>query len=165
MSKINRVPYAFQSFLGNTAQGTNPDTLLNDVRPVLDLDAFYSFGETRYTGQTKAVGAIGQGLFFVVPEGEAWSPIHIGAEFAGGGTGASYGFRVTLFPNTGGIKVPLARQNTQTSSGSTEQMSYGFSWPQKTLYGAGTIFGIYLGMWANPTVTMIGGMEYVKYDV
>ena len=163
MSKINRLPYGFQDFLGNTAAGNNPDKLLTDVRPTVDMSPYWAFGQTQFEGQSKAVGAIGGGAFFTVPAGELWSPIHIGGEFTGYGTGGTFELRTSIFSNNLAVIVPTSNSGLVTNGASTRVNSHGFSFPQKTLYGAGTIFGIYFGYWTTTAITLKAGIEYVKF--
>lgn len=75
MSKINTVPRGLQGYLGNTAQGINPDELARVVQSQVDLSPFYNVDRMRIatatvTGTTPEGGAIVR-----VPTGEIWQPI------------------------------------------------------------------------------------------
>lgn len=161
MSKINRLPKGLQEFLGNTAAGQNPDTLLNDVRPVIDLTPHWSFEETKWISATGAVALPNQGSFFVVPDGELWAPIHIGARINNFPAGANVVYSVRLLRASASEQVVLNASGVRTNVNAGDVSSWGYSFPQRTFYGAGAILSIVVDR-ISDAATMNGAMEYVR---
>ncbi len=73
-TKITRVPRGLQSVLGTQAFGKNPDELLLEVRPILDIGTYFKPDQDRW--YIEGTGAIndseGQDANQIVPDGEFW---------------------------------------------------------------------------------------------
>lgn len=114
-SRINRVPEGLQKILGSQSLGVNPQELLGDVRPSIELFDLYTFPELEY--QRGAGSLTGRGIVssVTVPQGETWLVKHIAADIAGVTTAATrYSISLRLDGITGmqagiGLALPLVR--------------------------------------------------------
>jgi len=75
MPGINRIPGGLLGLLGLKSLGRNPDTLLSDVRPTVDLMRLYMTGQPQMV--TSIVGVTGNGFLtpivtHTVPNGKCW---------------------------------------------------------------------------------------------
>ena len=78
MTAIFRAPTGLQDFLGTKSVGRNPDQLLQQVRPVVDLSQFWLQGaqwteQSETSGTLAAPGVVGGAL--TVPFGHVWIPV------------------------------------------------------------------------------------------
>ena len=55
MSKINRLPKGLQEFLGNTAQGQNPDELSQTVVPTLEMQQYHALDQMKWVQATRTI--------------------------------------------------------------------------------------------------------------
>lgn len=79
MRPINRIPQGFLDFFGLKSLGRNPEVLLDEVRPSLDMTEWYlrtnaeqMRGFTTHTAPFIAFGDPFDGPIFTVPPGEWW---------------------------------------------------------------------------------------------
>jgi len=72
MGKLNQTPDGLLSFLASKTDGTNPSELLEAVRPVIDLLAFWA--PTGLTVETLSTvfNGLDSDIGVVVPNGEVW---------------------------------------------------------------------------------------------
>lgn len=71
MGGINRNPSGLLNFLLTQAGGRNPDFLLEQVRPVLDIEKYYEPDRLRAVSEVISLN-VGQLDFIEVPESEVW---------------------------------------------------------------------------------------------
>ena len=81
MPGINRQPRGLLDFLQVQAGGNNPDQLSETVRPVVDIEPFYSLD--RIFAAEEAISMTGGQLEFIeIPEGEVWKVLTMGFSVA-----------------------------------------------------------------------------------
>lgn len=90
-AKINRVPDGLQGILDSKTLGENPDDLLGDIRPTLDLRSlFLANAGIRGDAATASVSAASLGMVVApvtVPSGELWFVVSVSSDVVGGLTG------------------------------------------------------------------------------
>lgn len=114
MSQISRLPTGLQSLLQSKNFGRNPDQLLQEVRPTLDLEQFwqaYVF-HSRTSGETNLNNGQEAFFTFTVPAGEYWLVTSVGIVTrvtAGGnvGDGASFSAAIDDVVNSDSPVVPV----------------------------------------------------------
>ncbi len=77
MSKVNQVPVGLQAFLGSKNLGRNPDELLNEIRPVVDIFPFLSGYQQTSSNSSGTANTDNFSLTVTVPDGEIWLPIQV----------------------------------------------------------------------------------------
>lgn len=83
MSRINRPPLGLQGLLGSQNLGVNPDELGQQVLPTLDIFPFYGAQLTTHFSIPGGRTTEGTIVSKVIPAGEMWGLIGVGAVCAG----------------------------------------------------------------------------------
>ena len=150
MSRINRVPSGLQDLLGSQNLGTNPADLSMVVAPTVDMFPFWA--AERLTGWGQNNAAVSNSTVdiatLVVPNGEAWMPLHmaVGVTLATVGDTINTRLIVGQFPNFGPgsigptLATTLASSPLFTAVANATGTSLEFSWPYRVIYPAGVTF-------------------------
>jgi hypothetical protein len=144
-SLINKLPTGLLSFLQSVAFGVNPRVLLDEVRPVLDLDAFLSAGEIDGVSTSFAMTAVGQTNAITIPQSELWRIHWIGVQNAIT-TISVADIRTVVTASVplasgGSLVMPIAVQPDQkviNAGIAIRQMSFAFFPPQRMFLQPGT---------------------------
>lgn len=76
MTQINKQPSGLSNFLGVQSGGQNPDDLSSIVRPVIDIEPFYTPDRLRAVSEAFSLNE-GQIDFVEVPAGEVWKVVNL----------------------------------------------------------------------------------------
>lgn len=143
MSRINRVPFGLQDLLGSQNLGANPSSLLQEVRPTLDLFPFWA--AERVTLRTDNTVAINNSSVivtsFTVPQGQAWIPLHVscGANLATVGDTWATVINIGRFPNLvgAGNTANLVQGPLFTATADMARTTTHYQWTQRQVFPSG----------------------------
>lgn len=166
MSRINRIPYGLQDLVGNTAAGENPDVLENSVRPALNIEPYWDATQLRFIQVNRTVTGPTASAFILVPNGEAWIPLHIGASIDGFAAGATCAMSTRLYESASDTDgIPLAWTEIRTFTAPPEELCLGYSWPQRELVNSGRSFSVNADVFTGVSSIMKARLLYVRLKV
>jgi len=124
MSKINSPPVGLQSLLGSKNFGENPDDLLREVRPTVDMLPFWGSQRLRFD-QTVAIQAgVGSMVERQIPLGESWLVLSASITILNLASGAENGLAIHLDDSlVGTISFRVAYQWSGTNPQPANQES------------------------------------------
>ena len=71
--RVQSLALGFLDLLNAKTSGRNPDTYINEIRPVIDMGQFYQLADRDHLGVAGTCSSPGSGtVSFAVPEGEFW---------------------------------------------------------------------------------------------
>ena len=177
-SQINRPPFGLQSLLESQNFGQNPNALLLDVRPTIELDKFFKFPNLRRDQvQNTAVAAINANAEVLVPNNEVWEIVAWDGQVvnsAAAGARARIMLRLRVLTpepvgGTGLFASDVAHSEAPTILDATATtVRYGVTWnaPENTFVGPGCGFQALvtdLDLNGGTSVTLTSAVLYYKY--
>ena len=166
MSKINRLPKGLQEFLGNTAQGQNPDELSQTVVPTLEMQQYHALDQMKWVQATRTITTIGNGAFFPVPTNEIWRPIYLSGNMTGLEEGDDIRLEIAVFDPAGNRHTlgygPAYSQPAYSVLNA--RYAFGFTWPMQILHSSGWIFSVIANdiNFTQPSETLTAQFAYIR---
>lgn len=130
MSRINRIPKGIQNLFGNVAAGMNPNELLQDVRPSIDLTQFWSVEQIDHVGAVGSFGAVFQQNLITVPAGQLWIPISFSLDITTTVIGESVAASIGISDAANTSRVHLASTPYVVSIAALETVIATYTWNQ-----------------------------------
>lgn len=169
MGGINRIPTGLLDFLLTQAGGRNPDNLLEQVRPVVDLEPFYY--PDRWNAVSEAFSlSEGQRDFIEVPAGEAWlwQTVAIDMTIGASSQRASFAIEIERIPGQGlnGIPVISPQEglyfNSVTATGNLVWATF---LPRPFLLTAGQRIVVFLGDELNGPINGSLEVTFIRLNI
>lgn len=150
MSQINRVPQGLQDLLLSKSFGKNPNELLQQVQPGVDLTRFWIVDRlTELRPATHTVIANGIQTAIEIPEGEAWIPINWSSTMTlqTAADVANWSMYIRNMPNkdpatTAALTAVVAWRDLVTAALTPETFRAAYTFPQFYLFPSTTQFQI-----------------------
>ena len=96
-SKINRVPWGLQDFLGNTNAGENPGVVPDNVQPGFDMWPLWGMERLSAFRATGTVTVRGDFVSLEIPAGELWMPYTVAWQVNGATAVGNHEARLGVF--------------------------------------------------------------------
>ena len=96
-SKINRVPWGLQDFLGNTNAGENPGTVPDEVRAIFDMWPLWGMERLSAFRASGTMTVRGDSIALTVPDNELWMPYTVAWQVNGAGGVGNHEIRLGAF--------------------------------------------------------------------
>lgn len=136
MSRINRVPFGLQEFLGNTSQGNNPSELLEQVRPGFNMWPLWGVDKIEYQEFSVSTGSLGAGATLTVPLGKVWMPLHFSGRTGMALAGVQQ-LALRITDPASGVSAILQQSALMTAVQANQSLSVHHSFPQPLLLASG----------------------------
>ena len=165
MSRINRLPWGLQDLLGSNSQGDNPSELMQDVRPQFDMLPLWAVERITFANAFRAdAGAPGSSIQIVIPTGEMWIPLWLSGFVSASTIGDEFGVTLIMLDPEKTLTVSLVSPTYRIVTAATEEVHASVGFPQRTLYRAGTEFGILCNAFtvAAGVRQLRARMQYIK---
>lgn len=169
MSLINRLPLGLQSLLGSKSLGDNPSELLQEVRPTVQLNEFWSVENIRAQSTTDA-GPVttGSAESLLIPSGEIWSPIFSAIRWNGAAAGRrmSLEYRVQTKTESGQQRAAVAWADFDNDTGQAWDFTLPYKWPRGVWLPAGTLIdAVVLNFVGAASGTLTHSMHWYRLRV
>lgn len=131
-SRINRLPWGLQDFLGSTSQGDNPSELLQQVRPTADMWPLWGMERLDIqTASNAAAAAVDASAQVEIPNNELWIPFVIGgrADFTTIGDQLATTIQMINPENTISISLAESPLLTAVQAGGHVRSQFTFPFP------------------------------------
>jgi len=164
VSRINRLPFGLQQFLGSANQGDNPSDLLQGVRPTVDMWALFGLDNLSYESVNINTGVVNSGLTITVPDGQVWIPLNMGARITTETIGDEVGCRIDMRRVTATNILDLGSSPILISTIAIEVTSVTHGFPQQIAVGPGTQFGVFANTMniTSPNVDMDMTIQFYR---
>lgn len=162
---ISRRPSGILDLLLAQQQGQNPNNLVDDVQPVLDLEKFYEPDRLSVASTTTALTAVGSTSTILVPAGERWKIYSIGVAGSFATVNQQLQVYVTLSGISGAALHYAHKFDTFAPVGATDIFAGGFWLPDPLLLPSGVSIkftAASISLDAQPSISIQPRVLYVE---